>query len=798
MGLALFFGGILVEAWHCPGAPPEIDAGPRETMILEGCVVEPTVFSEGREQFTLELAEGARARVTLGIRDGDVPPPRLDYGQRVEIDGRIKRPHNYNNPGSFDYAEYLARQKIFWTATMARGSSPRILAGRCGSRAMAAVFALRTRALDAIDRLYKGDERISGLMEAILLGESSKLQRAWTDDFRRTGTFHALVISGIHVTVLAGVLLFVLRVCLMPELAALAVAAAGAWLYALVSGMSAPVVRAAGGFSLYLIARFFFRRGRVMNLLAAIALVYLIWDPGQLFDASFQLSFLCVAAIGALAVPLLDATSGPYARALRSPEEFERDPYLEPRAAQMRVELRLIAETIALWLRVSERWALRALALVGRLLLFAYEMVMISAVVQVGLALPMAEYFHRVSFSGLSANLLVGPALNLVVPVGFVAVFTGWHWVAVIAAGSLSWAGRVAAWHARWEPPWRVPDPPLWLAIGFVAALVTLAVVARRKRARLPALVATLGLFALLLWQPWPAQITPGTLELTAIDVGQGDSLLVVFPQGRIMLVDGGGLLQYGPRTRRSNLDTGEDVVSPYLWNRRIRRVNVIVATHAHEDHVGGLSALLDNFRPMELWTGANPPEKLLEHAARIGVRVREMRRGEPFPLAGATVEVLSPPADYEAAKLGNNDSLAFRIRFGERSFLLTGDMERPMEARLLRDEAVLAADVLKVGHHGSRTSTTASFLDAVGPSIAMISAGFQNSFGHPHRDVIGRLAERRTAVLRTDLDGLVTVRTDGKRLWFDTMRWRGGSPWWTGEHSFNWGFNWAMAGGWE
>jgi competence protein ComEC len=124
--------------------------------------------------------------------------------------------------------------------------------------------------------------------------------------------------------------------------------------------------------------------------------------------------------------------------------------------------------------------------------------------------------------------------------------------------------------------------------------------------------------------------------------------------------------------------------------------------------------------------------------------------------------------------------------------------MERPMEARLLRDEAVLAADVLKVGHHGSRTSTTASFLDAVGPSIAMISAGFQNSFGHPHRDVIGRLAERRTAVLRTDLDGLVTVRTDGKRLWFDTMRWRGGSPWWTGEHSFNWGFNWAMAGGWE
>src|SRR5216684_1146854 len=132
----------------------------------------------------------------------------------------------------------------------------------------------------------------------------------------------------------------------MPELAALGVAAAGAWLYALVSGMSAPVVRAAGGFSLYLIARFFFRRGRVMNLLAAIALVYLVWDPGQVFDASFQLSFLCVAAIGALAAPLLDATSAPLARSLRGIASVDADPHMEPRASQFRVEIRLIAETV--------------------------------------------------------------------------------------------------------------------------------------------------------------------------------------------------------------------------------------------------------------------------------------------------------------------------------------------------------------------------------------------------------------------------------------------------------------------
>ena len=201
---------------------------------------------------------------------------------------------------------------------MAPGSVARVLPGRCGSRLMAGIFALRVATLDRIERLYGGNHYSTGMMEAILIGESSKLEKVWTENFRRTGTFHALVISGVHVTVLAGVLLFLLRLCAVPEFTALTLTAGSAWLYALVSGLSAPVVRAAGGFTLYLIARFFFRKGRVMNLLAAIALVYLLWDPGQMFDASFQLSFLCVAAIGALATPLLEATSSPLARGLRS------------------------------------------------------------------------------------------------------------------------------------------------------------------------------------------------------------------------------------------------------------------------------------------------------------------------------------------------------------------------------------------------------------------------------------------------------------------------------------------------
>ncbi len=770
--LAMLFAGTFASAWHRPGPPPEIDATSREIVIVSGCVVEPTVLAEDRAQFTLELAPGARARVLIPSEEGDPEPPRLSYGQRVEIEARLRVPHNFNNPGSFDYAAYLARRDIFWTATIPRHAPVTVLQGRCGSRFMAGIFALRTAALDRIGHIYSNSGYAEGMMEAVLIGETARMERVWTDDFRRTGTFHALVISGIHVTVLAAVLLFLLRWLPISELSALAITAAAAWLYALVSGFSAPVVRAAGGLTLYILGRACFRRARVMNLLAAVALVYLAWDPAQIFEASFQLSFLAVAAIGALAAPLLDATATPYARGLRNIANADLDPRLEPRVAQFRVEVRLAAETLWLWTRVPLRWAQESLALALRWALFTFEMAVISATIQIGLALPMAEYFHRVSFTGLSANLLIVPAMNAMVPLGFLAIFTGWRWIGSLAGAFLGFSARVAAWHAQLEPAWRVPDPPVWLVLAFAAALIACAVMIRRRTLRFPAIGIVLALFVLLLWQPWLGARQTGMLELTAIDVGQGDSLLVVLPGGETMLVDGGGRLVYG-RKHKSNLDIGEDVVSPYLWSRGIRRLDLMVATHSHQDHIGGLAALMRNFRPKALWTGANPPPELLKLARSLGIPSSQKHPSGRIELSGATLEVLAPAADYFSKTVANNDSLVLRISYGSRSFLLTGDIERGIETKLLAEGADLHADVLKVGHHGSRTSSTEPFLEAVSPSVALISAGFENSFGHPHPDVLARLSARHTAILRTDLDGLVTARTDGRRIWFALQSWQ-------------------------
>lgn len=772
--VTLVWCGAALEWLHRPGRPPEIDASARETVILSGCIVSPPAFYEGRDQFVVELAKKARARVSLTVRDGETPPD-LRYGQLVEFEARVRRIRNFQNPGAFDYQAFSARSDIYWTASMAAGSVVKVLPGRCGWWLQARIFALRTAALDRIDKLYAGNPYAIGIMEATLIGESSKLDRVWTEHFRRTGTYHMLVIDGLHITVLAAFLLFLLRLCFFPEIVALACTAAGAWLYALVSGCNAPTVRAAGGFTLYLIARYFYRQTRVLNLLAAMALVYLACDPGQLFEAGFQLSFLAVAAIGAWGLPLLEATSGPFSASIFGINEVSRDARMNPKGAEFRVELRLLAETLHYYLRFPQDRIAQALAFVSRLLFYAWETAVISTVIQIALVLPLAIYFHRISITGLSANIIVVPLLALVVPFGFLAVFSGWHFPAAIAGWLLDAGQKVASWHVRWEPDWRVPDPPLWLSFAFTAALITLLFAIRRSRRWSWVAATVVGiLFALVFWHPFPPEAHRGELEMTAIDVGQGDSLLLSFPDGKLMLVDGGGTLAFGRKTK-PRMDIGEDVVSPYLWRRSIRKIDVVAMTHAHDDHAQGLPALIENFHPAELWTGATAESEAwsaVEKKARAErVTIIEQRAGRSFNFGGARIEIVSPPADYAAgASPKNNDSLAMRITYGERSILLTGDMEKPMELNALTAFEPLRADILKVGHHGSNTSSIDPFLDAVSPRFAVISAGFENSFHHPNPEVLERLGSHGATILRTDLQGLTTVRTDGHNVSVETF----------------------------
>ena len=527
--------------------------------------------------------------------------------------------------------------------------------------------------------------------------------------------------------------------------------------------------------SLYGIARCFYRDGRILNILAGVALLFIAVDPEQLFDPSFQLSFLAVALIGAFVVPALGATSGPLAQGLTELADTRRDLRLPARTAQFRVELRLLVTTsFSLLRRPSAKAPGNPGGCHRARVPLSWEIFVTSFFIQIGLALPMIIYFHRLPVSGLSANAIVVPALSALVPLGFLAIATQSHMLAGICAWLLQLSRKAVGFHARWEPDWRIPSPPWWLAAAFVLFLVAAAWRKNTRWTRAGAWAAAAVALAIISIHPFAPILEHDQFELTAIDVGQGDSLLTAFPTGQLMLVDAGGIAAFG-RTRRPGIDIGEDVVSPYLWTRSIKHLDVVAMTHAHSDHMGGMVAILKNFHPRELWTGAageSPEWQQVRKAAQdLNIPIRTLRQDAPFTYGGATLHVLAPLPDYEPTdKAQNNDSLVLRIDYGSRSFLLTGDMEKKVEEQLYARGLLRPADVLKVGHHGSRTSSTPDLLNAVHPAFGLISVGFENTYGHPHPLTLEALRDHRVTIYRTDEEGLVRVVSDGNNIRIETQ----------------------------
>ncbi|MCI0620260.1 MAG: ComEC/Rec2 family competence protein [Acidobacteria bacterium] len=735
-------------------------------------------------RFSTFTTEG-KARLALYYEKGEAPrQPLLSPGDQIEVLAHLRLPKNFNNPGQFDYVAYLERQDVALVGTIKNELLITRLATGQGGWLSRQIQRLRKALLSQLDSAF-GSGEIAGVMRALLLGDRFSLSPQVEETFRVTGIYHVLVVSGQHVAIMAGFLYALFRWVRLPATLATVLTAAGLLLYSALAEGQPSVVRATTMACTFLLALYFDRDRNLLNSLALAAWSLLLLDPFWLFDPGFELSFLAVLAIAVAALPWLRQTTQPWRDGLLRLQNTDWDSRCLPRITDFRIWLRLRLEAlqaIAPW----DRWHLgsRLVLFSLRALVFVGELLVVSFSIQLVFVVLMAVFFHRASLVSPFLNLLAVPLVGLLVPLGFLLLLLSMLGLpADLLAGKL--CGTLA--HlllraaeqfsgAEWGN-FRLPMPPVWLCgLYFVCLILALSRSPRVVRWLCTA-AATVAL-VLILVHPFAPRTLGGRLQLTALDVRQGDSLFLSFPDRSNLLVDGGGLLgrSFGEHFDDDSFDIGEQVVSPFLWSLGIRRVDALALTHAHHDHMSGLHALLNNFEIGELWVGENPltPEyvSLVKAALRRTVRIRRLGLGDRFAFHSGELEFLNPVKGSKRGKTpANNDSLAFRLQFGHRSFLLTGDLERRVEAEILNRGAAVDADLLKVAHHGSRSSSLPEFLDRVSPVWALISVAEHSPFGHPHSEVLQRIEERQVPAFRTDRHGAIRVTTDGKWLEVDLYR---------------------------
>ncbi|MGD0737482.1 MAG: ComEC/Rec2 family competence protein [Terracidiphilus sp.] len=744
------------------------------------------------------------------IRPNQPEPQPFQCGDRIRAVVRLLTPEVYRDPGVWSRTDYLLDQDITSTATVPLtqidrlGPSPdRFLA--CRVHALQQASSARILALPATMLRLPAPLRLTPddavMLAAMVTGDRTYLTHTLRVGFERTGSFHMLVVSGFHLAIVAGCIFWLARRLRLPTVPATLLTILASFAYALFTGFATPVQRSLWMVTLYLLGRLLYRERSPLNTIGFAALCLLAVSPRSLLDASLQMTLLAVVAIAGVAAPLLQATIHPYLAALRDLRLVAIDAKLSPPLAQFRVTLRMLASTLQAAFNATIAW--RVFPSTLRFLFRAAELLVVSCVVELAMTLPMAVYFHRITIFALPVNLFILPLLLVIMPAALVTLIVALIWpaAAFIPAMLVALPLHFGTWLVHLFGSLtvgdvRIPAPLLIQSFAFCALLAAAIIFAhspgspgrsrpdtwedsnRRlshaKRSRWLRLAtwAALILAAVSAVLPRPIDHPLDALLMEAIDVGQGDSLLLITPDGKTLLVDGGGFgggPHQAPQASSENFDIGEDVVSEVLWSRGIRHLDAVALTHAHSDHMGGLPAVLRNFHPTEFWVGNNPRfgayNDLLNEAANLHVRVRSFRAGDAISFGATQIAVLAPFPNYQPGPTPtNNDSLVLHMAYGATSVMLEGDAESPVEQAMLAEPG-LQSTLLKVGHHGSITSTRPQFLARVSPEWAVISCGLHNRYHHPRPEILAELQAANVRTYRTDLNGAVCFQLNGKSV---------------------------------
>jgi len=629
------------------------------------------------------------------------------------------------NPGMFDARYYYELNNINGYVTLSRRDSVRMN----GYRPLNFFDRLLTQSRRYVSRTLKSrlSEEASALLHALLLGQKQYLPRATVRQFQQTGIVHVLAISGLHVGFVVLILYGLFSWTGLPDAYKTGLTLLALFFFAALVHFKAPVVRASVMIGLYLLARLYRRPVKPLQILGAAALLILLWRPAEILLPGFQFSF---AAVWGLIFGLKKWE--PLIRRMPAPSpgwRFVKRYIVRPAVASLAA---VLATTPFTW--------------------YYYGVVQAGAVLINILVIP---------FIGLILGL--GILLLIIAPFSFLPVAGLGFVVSFLVHVLLTGIGYVASWPVF---QWTVGAPNLW-QMPATALLIWSLFHPMERRWRLTAL----GLLVVLLF-PYKVFTTPD-LRVTVLDVGQGDACFIEFPDGRTMLVDAGD--------RGFGFDAGAWYIEPFLRYKGVTHINYLLVTHPHADHMGGMVYLMDHFTAdtlviNELTVASALYRSVLDKARQKNIAVTHWQKGDHRKIGPVALYILHPPDAWEHVrdphgKEINNSSIVFQLRYGKTRFLFTGDAEAPSEQIMRPYGAFLQSDWLKAGHHGSRTSSSAAFIELVRPHWAVISVGRGNKFRHPSRENIRRFARHGIQVLRTDRVGAVCFVSDGKQV--RLLRWR-------------------------
>ncbi len=832
-----------VEIWGVITAAPELAP---DRIYLEVALEKLATF--GKEQ-------PASGTVRLVVPFGEAQDRaeydalQLEYGTRMRALTNLRKSQGFRNPGATDFDEMLEYRGYDANGLIKSALLIERIGDGSHNRILSFLYGIRANAIAVILRSFT--QPTSGILAAALFGNQHFLSQDTAESFRIGGTFHLLVISGLHVAMLALVVAWLTAKLFASRGLRCALMIALLWAYALMIGAQPAITRATVMLTFVVIGQLIFRTAPGANTLAASALVLLAWQPRDLFNPGFQLSFLTVLMIVLVTVPLLERIKnlGAWQPSALTPYPPRVPAWLKWCAevlhwneAEFREEMskapiryRLEKARAAKWLSAT-KW--RRILQQG--IRWTTTTILATVVVQIGLLPMMIAHFHRVSFVSPLTNAIQGALMFVLMIAGtlYLLLYSLIGSFMMKLAVMVNWIGWLTAHAADWLLVWRklnfrVPDygaNSAWMyAVYFALAFVLIVALSwwnpfslhRKLRKRegekerrregekerlsdeeknlattfslarwfAPSLVLSIasgGLLALIVifvWHPHPHEFEKGRLSITFLDVGQGDAMLISFPNGKLMLLDSGGRIPTDLANTEGEevfvedrISIGEAAVAPYLWQRGIKYLDFIAASHGHSDHVQGFADIGKSFAIGTALTGVIPTDDKQFEAFRgaanyAGAPLQSIARGDHLEIDGVRVDVLTPfRGALSAPQAANNQSLTLRLRFGKRVFLLTGDIEKEIERQLVAEHETLKTDVLKVAHHGSRSSSTAEFLQRAQPIYAVISVAHPSPFDHPHPETMAGLQRSGAQILQTSRCGAITISTDGQDLQVKTF----------------------------